>query len=153
MLTATDRKLLINDLKQVFATKSDFNRFATKDDLKRFATKDDLKGFATKDDLKGFATKDDLKGFATKEDFAEIKRDLRNLKEEVSQLPTRKDLEQFVTLERHNEDIRMLLVMMESNKEELKQDIREFRSEVREAFSRVSTILTNHELRITRLEE
>jgi len=51
MITKKDRTLLIDDMKQVFATKDDLGAMEQRQD-KKFATKDDLTSLATKDDLK-----------------------------------------------------------------------------------------------------
>ena len=81
MLTSSD----IQKLKEVFATKQDFERFATKEDLKGFATKKDLESFATKKDLEKFATKKALN--ETTNDLLElIQLTSKELKDDIASL-------------------------------------------------------------------
>ncbi len=77
-----------------------FATLATKDELKSLATKKDLKGLATKDDLKGLATKAELAELRSEMNFrfarvdgeiAEIKIDLKDVKDKVTKLDKRSD--------------------------------------------------------------
>lgn len=106
--------------------------FATKDDLKVFATKDDLKAFATKDDLKAFATKDDLKAFATK---ADLRHETNLVLEELDSTEQRlnrridstnkelKELRQYVTAVRYNNEIVEILMKRQDNVEQRLQKV------------------------------
>ena len=112
-------------------TRDDAKSFATKDDLKSFATKDDLKSFATKDDLKRFATKDDLKSFATKDDLGDLEERLDN------------KLVNFKSEILNSVD----QVMGELKAIRENQEVHDF------AHSRINDELSDHEVRIRKLEK
>lgn len=126
MLTKSDRKLLLEDFKAVFATKQDLDRLISKEDAQKFVTKEDLSRFATKDDLTIYSTKEDHR------------KDVSDIME--------------IMMSTHNS----VLSKMDNLREEIIDTRKELKEDIAKVFKIVkgiSIIVHNHEYRITALEE
>ncbi len=92
------------------------------------------------------ATKDDLKRFSTKEDII-------SLRQELKKFATKKDLEKYAS----NEYVRKLTdelieFIQVTNEVTKKEIIEELGGQTKQFAKEVSTILTNHEGRIRKVE-
>jgi len=83
-----ERKQLIGEMKEVFATKEDLKAFAKKEDLEVFATKEDLAVFATIKDHVSLEEKVD----GLTENTNQLLKEMNGMTARLHQMPTKDEL-------------------------------------------------------------